>query len=147
MRHAVWIVATLVTASALASDPVPADVARGRDLSAYESGGVYLSSPNSEHLADADVERLRQFVWSHWTDKRRGYVQFVFRGIDAGNQNYFFIEPVDNRWRISWIEQHYQAIPGYSPPPPEVHREIVTVERCRRALIFFDSKDRVVTYL
>jgi hypothetical protein len=143
MRHIAFIITALVAASAFASDSVPAHIAKERDLDAYESGGVYRTPNNVDQLTD--IEHLRQFVWSHWKRKRRGYVEFDFLGTDAATENWLFIEPASDRWRISWVEQGYRA-PGLSPLP-QVHREIVTVERCRGALIFFDSKDRVVTYL
>jgi hypothetical protein len=146
MRRVTCIIAAVITvASAFASEPVPAEIVKGRDLSAYEAGGVYRTPVNGEEITG--LERLRQFVWSHWSHKRRGYVEFVFQDTDAGRGHYFFIEPAGNRWRIAWVEQSYSILPGYSPPPPQFHRDIVTVERCRGALIFFDAKDRVVTYL
>ena len=144
-RLACIITAFTALASAVASERVPGDIAKGRDLSSYDSGGVYRSPVNVDELTD--LQRLRQFVWRHWTQKHRAYVEFVFQGTDAGTQNYFFIEPEGGRWRIAWVEQGYSITEGYSPPPPRFHRDIVTVERCRGALIFFDAKDRVVTHL
>jgi hypothetical protein len=145
MGRVAWIVAALVTVSAVASDHLPANVAKDRNLSLYDAGGVYRTAIGAHQLTD--IERLRQFIWSHWTQKRRGYVEFVFRGKDAGSENYFFIEPAGDSWRIAWVEQHYQALPGYSPPPPQIHRDIVTIKRVRGALTFLDAKNRIVTHL
>jgi hypothetical protein len=130
---------------AVASDRVPEAVAKKRDLRSYEYGGAYRTPVNVRELTD--IQRLRQFVLTHWTQKRRGYVEFVFQGTDAGSEHYVFIEPVGDHWRIAWVDQYCFILPGYSPPPPQFHRDVVTVERCRGSLIFFDAKDRVVTYL
>jgi len=145
MGSLAWIVAALATASAVASDRPPANVAKARNHNVYDAGGVYRTAVGAPPLTN--IERLRQFIWTHWTQKRRGYVEFVFQGKDAGSENYFFIEPTSDRWRIAWVEQLYQALPGYSPPPPQIHRDIVTIKRERGQLVFFDTKNRVVTQL
>ena len=138
MLRSLYIIAVLAIAASAA-------ITKGRDLRLYAQGGIYRNPVNVDELTG--IQRLRQFVWRHWTEKRRGCVEYVFQGTDAGSEHYFFIEPVGDRWRIAWVEQYYSALPDQSPPPPQFHRDIVTVERCRGALIFFDAKDRVVTYL
>ena len=146
MRRLVCLAMIVVAAaSVIADERILAEVAKGRDLGSYKDGGVYRTEINKDDIAD--VQRLRQFIMRHWTGKRRAFVRYVFQGTDAGTEHYLFIEPAGDRWRIVWVEDYYSVISGYSPPPPRVHRDIVVVERCRGALIFFDAKDRVVTYL
>jgi hypothetical protein len=116
-----------------------------RDLRAYDNGGEFHTLFNSDEITD--VKKLRDFVWKHWTEKRRGYVQVVYRGTDAGSIAYLFIEPNDDRWRIAWRYRHYQALPGTPEYPVVDERDIVTVERCRGSLVFFDDHDQIVRYL
>jgi hypothetical protein len=72
-----FVVVFAAAVSAVASDRFPEAVAKGRDLRSYEYGGVYRTPVNLRELTD--IQRLRQFVLTHWTQKRRGYVEFVFR--------------------------------------------------------------------
>jgi hypothetical protein len=144
MKRAGCIILIILTA-ALASLPahdIPASLAQGRDLSKYDDGGVYRQLAYSHNL-----QRLREFIWDHWTQKRRGFVEVLFEGVDAGTKAYLFIEPMDGRWRIYWDEVQYSALSNAAPGPPICFPAVVTVERCRGYLIFFDVDDRIVKYL
>jgi hypothetical protein len=144
MHRVVYVIAVAIAAaSAVAEEPIPTALAQGRDLHAYDDGGVYRATGGYI----ADVQRLREFVWSHWTKRQRAYVKVVFQGVDTGTEAYLFIEPMDGHWRIYWDEIFYSALPGSSPLPPVFYPTIVTVERCRGSLIFFDADDRIVKYL
>ena len=138
------IAAFFVAASVAAADRIPPEVLQGRDLRSYHDGGVYRTPINKERVTD--IERLRKFVWTHWTQKRRGYVEIVFQGTDSGTEAYLFIEPAGGRWRIAWRESYYY-LGSSSPPPPRGYRDIVTVERCRGSLVFFDADNDIVKYL
>jgi hypothetical protein len=122
-----------------------AEVAQGRDMRAYDDGGVYYQTLADEYIVD--VERLREFVWSHWKKKQRGVVRVVHSDMDAGSTAYIFIEAVNGKWHIAWRDVHYSALPDLRPYPPEDRREIVTVERCRGSLVFFDVQGHIVSYL
>jgi hypothetical protein len=144
LRVSSLLAMSLLIGSAAVAQSV-AEVAQGRDMRAYDDGGVYRQT-----LADiyiVDVGRLREFVWSHWKKKQRGFVRVVHSDIDAGSAAYLFIEAVNGKWHIAWRDVHYLAIPGSSPYPPEDRRDIVTVERCRGSLVFFDAHDHIVSYL
>ena len=145
MRGALCVLAITLSAdlgACLAND-VPASVAEERDLRTYDDGGVYRLPGYIE-----DRQRLHEFIWNHWTQKRRGYVEVVFQGIDAGTQAYIFIEPsVDKRWGIAWYDIRYSALPGAIPGSPTSSPTIRTVEHCRGYLIFFDENDNLLRYL
>src|SRR5438477_8178501 len=109
MQHVCGLIAAiLLAASAIAADKIPSEVMQGRDLRSYDDGGVYRTPVNKERVTD--TERLRQFVWTHWTQKRRGYVEVVFQGTDSGTEAYLFIEPMDGHWRIAWHDSYYSII-------------------------------------
>ena len=143
LRFVFVIAAFIVAVPALAADQIPTEAAQSRDLRAYDNGGIYRTAVETERVKD--VERLRKFVWAHWTQRRRGYVTVAFQGIDAGTTAYLFIEPVDGHWRIAWRDFYY-SLSG-TPLPPRDYEDIVTVERCRGSLIFFDADDHIVRFL
>src|SRR6516162_9300715 len=153
MTRALSLLATIfVACSAVAADEDVASVAQGRDLRAYDNGGVYQTEINAAQFNEdhvTDVQKLREFVWTHWTQKRRGYVHVVYRYIDFGTNTYLFIEPHDGKWRIAWRDFHYRMNP-VGPTQEEYQTvdapEIVTVERCRGSLIFFDADDQIIRY-
>jgi len=134
-------VTVLWAVALVAAHDIPPSLAQGRDLSKYDDGGVYRG-----HESIADVQRLREFIWAHWTQKRRGYVEVVSEGIDSGTAAYLFIEPTDEGWGINW-DEIYSGFPGSNVMRPSSTPTIVTVERCRGYLIFFDAYDRIVKYL
>jgi hypothetical protein len=138
------LAAAFVAGSAIAADEGVASVAQGRDLHIYDDGGVYQTPFNADHITNA--RKLREFVWTHWTQKRRGYVHIVYRGTDAGTNAYLFIEPHGDRWHIAWRYAHYQALPGAPSYPVVDAPDIVTVERCRGSLVLFDADDQIVRY-
>ena len=133
----------LTTTVAAAADHLPKEVAQGRDLHLYDDGGVYRTPINEPEVTQ--IDSLRRFISSHWSAKRRGYVIVVNRNADSGARSYVFIEPSHGRWHISWRIVDYSALP--EEWPTREMRDIVTVDRCRKALIFFDAKGRVVTTL
>jgi hypothetical protein len=120
-------------------DPVPASLAQGRDLHAYEDGGMYRAIGYV-----IDVDRLRDFVWTRWTRKQRAYVEIVYQSTDTANKVWLFVEPNDGRWSIRW-DEIFCSVNGCDGP--NTSNAIVTVERLRGYLIFFDADDHIVKYL
>jgi hypothetical protein len=131
----------LALAASDAAEPIPAALAQGRDLRTYDNGGMYRGMGYIAH-----VQRLREFVWTHWTKKQRGYVEVVFSGMDTANKAWLFIEPTDGRWSIRW-DEIYCSWNGGCLERPDLYAAIVTVERCSGYLIFFDADDQLVKYL
>jgi hypothetical protein len=120
-------------------DPVPAALTQGRDLTKYENGGIYRYP--------LYVDRLRNFVWTHWTKKRRAYVEIVYQSTDTADKVWLFVEPEDGHWCIHWDEIYCSWNGGCMEERPDLSNAIVTVERLRGYLIFFDTDDHIVKYL
>ena len=85
----------------------------GRDMNLYESGGHH-DDPGFYPIAEqqrmkASVKFARDFIWSHWQQKKRGYLVIFKSSIDAGSDIHVFIEPDQNsRWQItSYAERIY----------------------------------------
>jgi hypothetical protein len=142
----------LITMAAVAAEPkqitdtkVPAVVAQGRDLNAYDNGGTFRTPVNER--AVVGVDKLRRFLWSHWIRKRRCFAAVIEQGTDAGAENYLFIESEGGRWHVVWRILYYSIIEGMPKRPPDQLPEIVRVERRHNALIFRDAKDTVVKTL
>ena len=141
------IVALLLASVACATErePIPTDVAQGRDVKAFEDGGVYRTPIGQREVAG--VSDLRRFIWTHWTQKKRGYVTVVYQGKDAGSDSYIFIEPSRSGWHILWRTRHYQALPHAPLYPIEDLRDIVAVARHGKQLVFRDAEGGAVTKL
>lgn len=74
-------------------------------MNLYESGGHH-DDPGFYPIAEqqrmkASVKFARDFIWSHWQQKKRGYLVIFKSSVDAGSDYYIFIEP-DQRgdWQI-----------------------------------------------
>jgi hypothetical protein len=70
----------------------------GRDLSLYEYGGDYTECEEDKSAAsrecEANLEKIRQFIWKRWNDKKQSYVS-------TGKKVYILIEPDTNgEWHI-----------------------------------------------
>jgi hypothetical protein len=88
-----------------------------RDLTLYDDGGLFevryglevgtYFSPDSPTFkqsikANADA---RQFIWDHWTQRRRAYLRVLFTDIDWSSMTHVFIEPdTKGNWSILWSE-------------------------------------------
>jgi hypothetical protein len=67
--------------------PSQEEIAAGRDLKLYDDGGTF-SSKISDHGAIPRISELRDFLWSHWSRKRRGYVRLEFSDVDGTVRRY-----------------------------------------------------------
>src|SRR4051812_7964793 len=78
-------------------------IAQQRDLPTYDDGGDF----SMDRAADMTpflphVVALRRFVWTHWSERRRGYVRFTISGVDSALTRHLFVEPrTDGRWHIA----------------------------------------------
>src|SRR5689334_9758485 len=80
-------------------DLTTADIEQGRDLSQYKDGGS-IDRPRYEQ---PNFSQIRQFIWSCWQHKRRGYIRYSDCSVDSCSTSHFFIEPrADGVWRIAW---------------------------------------------
>ena len=93
----------------------PTTVTGGRDLSGYDFGGrqgcgivLKIELPKCE----ASMKMARDFIWRHWTDRRRGYVIVKMASPDAQSDAHIFIEPDEaGVWHIAW---NWQRIFGFA---------------------------------
>ena len=76
-----------------------------RDLTQYEQGAVFTcrtrfrNGNEKDHLAGE--KKVRDFIWRHWTEKKRGYVILNCPGTDTTITTHYFIEPNEaGAWRI-----------------------------------------------
>jgi hypothetical protein len=91
--------------------------ATARDLTQYDEGGtfdfpLYPTQGAEQKKCDRDNARLREFVWSHWAQARRGHVRLIHHGVEG--QSFaadHYIEP-DNQghWSMSWDSQEPMRI-------------------------------------
>lgn len=58
---------------------------------------------------------IRDFIWNHYSSKKRGYIRIKYIDIDSGSVEHFFIERGKNgRWAIIWwsIDHFSGGLPG-----------------------------------
>jgi hypothetical protein len=124
-KLAIFVVAvSLASANALAAalrdlDHAPSqeEIAAGRDLKLYDDGGTF-SSKISDHGAIPRISELRDFLWSHWSRKRRGYVRLEFSDVDGDSTtiSHIFVEPTDSgEWHVAVLQfVHWYGAGGVS---------------------------------
>jgi hypothetical protein len=74
-------------------------------LSTYENGGHFNCYMRYKDEKDdiCDLPRVRDFIWQHWQNKRRGYIRITFGSIDAQSTSHIFIEPNEQgAWHVGW---------------------------------------------
>jgi len=58
----------------------------------------------SDHGVIPDGANLRNFVWTHWRERRRGYACYTSSYIDTAQIWHLFIEPADgDNWHITLL--------------------------------------------
>src|ERR1700730_10105394 len=70
----------------------------GRDVSTYAFGGrLGCKTPliRESRRCQSSLRKVRDFIWSHWGDKKRGYVVVTITSPDAASDVHMFIEPDD----------------------------------------------------
>ncbi len=85
----------------------------------YDDGGTIVCYSSvfrikrAQQVDDPCQEKLvRDFIWEHLQDQRRGHIRITYVGIDSGTHEYFFIEPdKDGKWSVSWWSVGYSALP------------------------------------
>jgi hypothetical protein len=90
------------------------DVAASRQLYLYDDGGHADLRYWARTLDGKDAEsifleqrqariRAREFIWSHWESRRRGYIRLTWDSVDAVSTSHIFIEPIESgTWRVAW---------------------------------------------
>jgi hypothetical protein len=103
-----------------ASILLASDTKRERGLKGYDRAGPYTLSVQSHYAgAEETLASIRNFIWSHWSQKKKGYLS-VTRFSLEGNRTTreFFIEPSDKEsWRIRIIVT--REISSFTGKPPK----------------------------
>ena len=80
----------------------------------------------SDHGVIPRVTELRDFIWTHWRERRRGYVSYTWSHVDSSVIWHIFIEPADSgAWHITLL--HFLS--GVAHWETFDEPEVVAVER------------------
>lgn len=83
-------------------------ILQGRDLSLYDKADTNKCSTQT-----CRDKKMREFVWQHWKNKKRGYVFERRQGIDLSVTTHIFIEPNEQgEWIITWKVATNHAVLG-----------------------------------
>lgn len=86
--------------------PKPGEIVGARDLSLYDVAG-YIDTcmgVDDEEWDDCLKQRdaARRFVFDHWKEKRRGYIEVGHPCVDCAPVDHIFVEPDSNgEWHIA----------------------------------------------
>lgn len=91
------------------------DILEKRDISLYDQGGHFDCHGWDKGPKDiCDQKKVRDFIWQHWTDKKRGYIRITYGSVDARSTSHIFIEPNEKgEWYIAWRIARWHSIPGH----------------------------------
>lgn len=123
-KLAIFVAVSLAGANLLAAaekdldhEPSQKEIAAGRNLKLYDDGGTF-SSKVSDHGTIPRIGELRDFLWSHWSQKKRGYVRLEFSDVDgdATTITHIFLEPTDSgKWHVATLQfVHWSDAGGVS---------------------------------
>ena len=75
--------------------PKEGEIVNGRNLSLYDEGGYVQSCGAIDQWARClrQREAARRFIFDHWAEKRRGYIQVGHPCVDCAPVDHIFIEP------------------------------------------------------
>lgn len=118
------------------------EIYQGRDLSQYDK----------EVTSDCQTykcieKKMRNFIWEHWKNKKRGYITNQLKGIDVSFTDHIFIESMENGdWRILWRVERYQysdIVEGYI----DDYVNIISVKKDGQKLVLKNDVGEVVKTL
>lgn len=105
-----------------------------RNLSSYENGGEYKLEFNiSETERAAAAGKVREFLWTHWKNKKLGFIKLtLYNLVEDPYQTTFYTEPDSSgRWVIN-----YDVWGSQKDNPPGKVREFTSSG-------VYDSIDRI----
>jgi hypothetical protein len=83
--------------------------ARARDTAQFDEGGtldfpLYPNPGAEQKKYDRDNARLREFVWSHWSQHRRGHIRVIRHGVEGQSfaADHYIGPDSRGRWSMSW---------------------------------------------
>lgn len=108
------------------------DVTQKRDMTQYADGGYFDCRgwvSKDAFRGICDEKKIRDFLWQHWTEKKRAYVRVTYDSVDAKSTSHIFVEPNENgEWSVAWRIVRFHAIPQLNNQITDVAK-IVSVER------------------
>lgn len=75
------------------------NITQNRNMTEYDQGGLFWSSTRYGETFGNLKDRLegekkvRDFIWQHWLEKKRGYIKFNHARTDTSTTTHYFIEP------------------------------------------------------
>jgi hypothetical protein len=111
-------------------------IERNRRNFRYDNGGLstcYLLVFGIKKDRESDPcgeKAVRDFIWNHYSAKKRGYIRVKYIDVDSASIEHFFIEPQKSgTWMIVWwsVDHFSQGLPG-SPPFKIWAKKLLTAE-------------------
>lgn len=66
----------------------------------------------------AGEKKVRDFVWQHWTEKKRGYIKISCGHIDTSGTIHYFVEPNEKgEWSVAIRSLYKHDLPKYNKQP------------------------------
>src|SRR5207253_10570138 len=82
------------------------NIIQSRDMTQYDQGGYFWGRSrfggtfgNEKDKLEGE-KKVRDFIWQHWTERKRGYIKFIFAGTDTSRTTHYFIEPNE---KVEWV--------------------------------------------
>lgn len=92
------------------------DILQNRNISLYDQGGSIDCrewTPEKGSQPRCDEKKVRDFLWAHGTEKRRGYLRIIYNSVDWWGTAHIFIEPQEgDTWHIGWRTVSVSLLPG-----------------------------------
>ena len=92
------------------------DITQNRDMAQYDKGGHFDCHGWDKEPKDVcDEKKVRNFIWQHWTEKKRGYIRVTYGSVDARSTSHIFIEPDEKgEWYIARRIARSHMLPGHN---------------------------------
>ena len=93
-------------------------------MAKYDDGSYFdcrgwISKEDSRGVCEEN--KIRDFIWSHWSENKLGYIRVTYNSVDALSTSHIFIEPNNKgKWRVAWRIVRFHAIPELSNQVTEV---------------------------
>jgi hypothetical protein len=118
-----------------------------REITKYLDGGAFRCGFSSLK-GECDYEKIRKVIWQCWSEKTLCYLTIRLSGIDAGLDQYIFIEPnKNNRWLVVRREENYHAMRQYRKPIhnlPTVYSLEWRKDKDEQVLVFKNRLGKVI---
>jgi hypothetical protein len=106
-----------------------------QDMSEYDQGGHFFCCRRVEDTRNirSEEKNVRDFIWQHWTEKKRGYIRLSYMGADSSWTTHYFIEPNENgEWNVVWKYLYQHSLLEHNLPSKEGFGIVEKVESSQR---------------